>query len=80
MPLNFPDTPVINTTYIWDGNSWTAQVGSIIKNNVDGGYVFGSAYTSVPTAVNPYPITWTAPAGANWSSLGHTVSSLAIGF
>jgi hypothetical protein len=51
MPLNFPDTPVINTTYtyndktyIWDGNSWTA------------------------------------PAGADWSSLGHTVSSLAIGF
>lgn len=51
MPLNFPDAPVINTTYtyngktyIWDGNSWTAQVGSIIKNNIDGGFA-NSVYT-----------------------------------
>lgn len=45
-----------------------------------GGYVLGSAYTSVSTNVNPYNISWTAPVGKNWSILGHTVSSLAIGF
>jgi hypothetical protein len=43
-------------------------------------YVLGSAYTSVSTSVNPYTITWTAPVGQSWGALGHTVSSLAIGF
>ncbi len=51
MPLNFPNSPVLNDTYtyngktyVWDGSSWVAFAGSIIKNNIDGGFA-NSVYT-----------------------------------
>lgn len=80
-------TPPIKKSLIFTGissyaggttNATSSLPNTLIANY--GGYVLGSAYTSFSTAVNPYTIKWTAPSGADWSSLGHTVSSLAIGF
>ena len=51
MPLNFPNGPLLNDTYtyngklyVYDGSSWVANAGSIIKNNIDGGFA-NSVYT-----------------------------------
>lgn len=67
------------SSYAGGGTNATSSLPNTLIATV-GGYVFGSAYTTTSTAVNPYNISWIAPASANWSSLGHTVSSLAIGF
>lgn len=66
------------SSYASGATNATSSLTSTYINSY-GAYVFGSGYQSI-TSVNPYGLTWYAPAGQNWSSLGHTVSSLAIGF
>jgi hypothetical protein len=64
------------SSYAGGATNATSSLDATYINSY-GSYVFGSAYKNI-TSVNPFSLTWFAP--ADWSTLGHTVSSLAIGF